>query len=120
MSHHEQHNEESWLRNAKEKVEAFITQDFSEIPEGQSECLQLDEPCAVVVNPDPFVKGQFCVIAVDLITGKNIAGGVFPLDDLTDKLRMLFQKLLNGVVAWVRERTEKEMRDFAYFTPQLG
>ena len=79
-------------------IEDFITQDFTELPEGKSESLTLKNHYAVLVNRDPFFEGHYTISAFNISTETMMATETMPLDDLTSRLRFLIDKLIARLI----------------------
>ena len=75
----------------------FLEQDFTEVPEGQSESLTLANRYLVIVNRDPFPTGQYCITAYNLEADRMVAAKTVPLDDLAPELGTLVEAMADNL-----------------------
>lgn len=89
---------------------AFVAQDFTQLPAGQSEALDLNDQYRVMVSRDPFRPAQFLVTLINL---DNHAWRqvISPLEDIKRHLAMAME-FAAGVIAARAQRI--------YYQPNLA
>lgn len=75
---------------------AFVAQDFTQLPEGQSEALDLNDRYRIMVSRDPFRPAQFLVTLINL---DNHAWRqvVSPLEDIKRHLAMAIESAADAI-----------------------